>query len=185
MQAGQRCVWRRTGSRRCTGEVITPPPLATSGGFADRDRPLRDRVGGRELHSLHCEAGGDVLYVSEIALTGRAPGKYNLYLGGSLGGTRLNQLAHENIGEARILEILERNSAASRRSAVPASGLEILSRRGRPHGDRLAASHHQISNCPKRFPWAAEIRALKEGGAACRTRTCDPIITNDVLYQLS
>ena len=25
----------------------------------------------------------------------------------------------------------------------------------------------------------------KENGAAYRTRTCDPIITNDVLYQLS
>ena len=26
---------------------------------------------------------------------------------------------------------------------------------------------------------------LREGGAACVTRTRDPIITNDVLYQLS
>ena len=28
-------------------------------------------------------------------------------------------------------------------------------------------------------------KCLQEGGAAYRIRTCDPIITNDVLYQLS
>jgi sulfite reductase (NADPH) hemoprotein beta-component len=46
-------------------------------------------------------------YVAEIGLTGRAPGKYNLYLGGGNYGERLNVLRAENIGEAKILEILD------------------------------------------------------------------------------
>jgi sulfite reductase (NADPH) hemoprotein beta-component len=45
-------------------------------------------------------------FVAEIAFTGRAPGKYNLYLGGGFHGERLNVLYRENIGEAAILEIL-------------------------------------------------------------------------------
>jgi sulfite reductase (NADPH) hemoprotein beta-component len=44
--------------------------------------------------------------VAEIAFTGRAPGKYNLYLGGGFHGERLNRLYRENIGEAAILDIL-------------------------------------------------------------------------------
>lgn len=55
-----------------------------------------------------CPNGCARPYVAEIALTGRAPGKYNLYLGGGFHGQRLNRLYRENIGEERILEELER-----------------------------------------------------------------------------
>lgn len=44
--------------------------------------------------------------LAEIAFIGKAPGKYNMYLGGSFTGDRLNQLYRENIGEAEILETL-------------------------------------------------------------------------------
>jgi sulfite reductase (NADPH) hemoprotein beta-component len=53
-----------------------------------------------------CPNGCARPYVAEIGLTGRAPGKYNLYLGGGAHGQRLNVLHAENIGEVRILEIL-------------------------------------------------------------------------------
>jgi sulfite reductase (NADPH) hemoprotein beta-component len=53
-----------------------------------------------------CPNGCSRPYVAEIALTGRAPGKYNLYLGGGFHGQRLNQLFRENIGEPAILETL-------------------------------------------------------------------------------
>ena len=53
-----------------------------------------------------CPNGCARPYVAEIAFTGRAPGKYNLYLGGGFHGERLNQLYRENIGEPAILEIL-------------------------------------------------------------------------------
>ncbi len=45
-------------------------------------------------------------YLAEIGFTGRAPGKYNLYLGGAFDGRRLNRLYLENVGEDRILEVL-------------------------------------------------------------------------------
>ena len=54
-----------------------------------------------------CPNGCARPYISEIGFTGRAPGKYNLYLGGGFHGERLNRLYRENIGEAAILEILD------------------------------------------------------------------------------
>ncbi|HUZ17778.1 MAG TPA: sulfite reductase, partial [Spirochaetia bacterium] len=41
------------------------------------------------------------------ALTGKAPGSYNLYLGGAFNGSRLGRLFRENIDEREILETLE------------------------------------------------------------------------------
>ncbi|UOQ87373.1 assimilatory sulfite reductase (NADPH) hemoprotein subunit [Gracilibacillus salinarum] len=45
--------------------------------------------------------------LAEIAFIGKAPGKYNFYLGGSFIGDRLNQLYRENIGEEEILATLK------------------------------------------------------------------------------
>ncbi|MFC7393978.1 assimilatory sulfite reductase (NADPH) hemoprotein subunit [Scopulibacillus cellulosilyticus] len=44
--------------------------------------------------------------LAEIAFIGKAPGKYNMYLGGGFAGERLNKLYRENIGEEEILETL-------------------------------------------------------------------------------
>lgn len=63
------------------------------------DEPITMRMTG-------CPNGCARPYVAEIAFTGRAPGKYNLYLGGGFHGERLNRPYRENIGEAAILEIL-------------------------------------------------------------------------------
>ncbi len=54
-----------------------------------------------------CPNGCSRPYISEIGLTGRAPGKYNLYLGGAHNGTRLSRLYKENINEKQILKELE------------------------------------------------------------------------------
>jgi sulfite reductase (NADPH) hemoprotein beta-component len=53
-----------------------------------------------------CPNGCARPYVAEIAFTGRAPGKYNLYLGGGFHGERLNRMVRENVGEAEILDVL-------------------------------------------------------------------------------
>jgi sulfite reductase (NADPH) hemoprotein beta-component len=53
-----------------------------------------------------CPNGCSRPYVAEIGFTGRAPGYYNLYLGGGFHGQRLNRLFLENIGEEKILEVL-------------------------------------------------------------------------------
>ncbi|MEJ0092607.1 MAG: assimilatory sulfite reductase (NADPH) hemoprotein subunit [Methylocella sp.] len=50
-----------------------------------------------------CPNGCARPYVAEIGLTGRAPGKYNLYFGGGFHGERLNKMYLENIGEDSIL----------------------------------------------------------------------------------
>lgn len=44
--------------------------------------------------------------LAEVSFIGKAPGKYNLYLGGGFAGERLNKLYKENIGEAEILGTL-------------------------------------------------------------------------------
>jgi sulfite reductase (NADPH) hemoprotein beta-component len=64
------------------------------------DAPIVMRMTG-------CPNGCARPYVAEIAFSGRAPGKYNMYLGGSPDGQRLNRLHLENIGEDRILAELD------------------------------------------------------------------------------
>ena len=63
------------------------------------DEPITIRMSG-------CPNGCSRPYIAEIGLTGRAPGKYNLYVGGGFHGQRLNRMIRENIGEAAILETL-------------------------------------------------------------------------------
>ncbi|MFD0986136.1 assimilatory sulfite reductase (NADPH) hemoprotein subunit [Methyloligella solikamskensis] len=63
------------------------------------DEPITLRMTG-------CPNGCARPYISDIGLTGRAPGKYNLYLGGGFHGQRLNRLVLENVGEEAILEKL-------------------------------------------------------------------------------
>ena len=53
-----------------------------------------------------CPNGCARPYLAEIAFTGRAPGKYNVYLGGGFHGQRLNRLYLENVGEQQILDAL-------------------------------------------------------------------------------
>ncbi|WP_223669159.1 assimilatory sulfite reductase (NADPH) hemoprotein subunit [Kangiella shandongensis] len=53
-----------------------------------------------------CPNGCARPYLGEIGFVGKAPGKYNLYLGASHQGDRVNKLYRENINEAQILEEL-------------------------------------------------------------------------------
>lgn len=54
-----------------------------------------------------CPNGCARPYLGEIGFVGKAPGKYNLYLGASHQGDRVNKLYKENINEAQILQALE------------------------------------------------------------------------------
>jgi sulfite reductase (NADPH) hemoprotein beta-component len=65
-----------------------------------RDEPILLRITG-------CPNGCARPYLAEIALIGKAPGRYNLYLGGDGRGQRLNTLYRENIDEAAILAALD------------------------------------------------------------------------------
>jgi sulfite reductase (NADPH) hemoprotein beta-component len=61
-----------------------------------RDAPIHLRISG-------CPNGCSRPYLGEIALVGKAPGRYNLMLGADHRGQRLNVLHRENIDEAAIL----------------------------------------------------------------------------------
>lgn len=58
------------------------------------------------LRITGCPNGCARPYIAEIALTGRAHGLYNLYLGGSHTGDRLAKLYAKNVNEGKILGIL-------------------------------------------------------------------------------
>jgi sulfite reductase (NADPH) hemoprotein beta-component len=69
-----------------------------------------------------CNNGCSRPYVAEIGFSGRAPGKYNMYLGGGYHGQRLAKPYLDNIGEATILETLRPMFvayAAERQDAEP------------------------------------------------------------------
>ncbi|WP_088049854.1 assimilatory sulfite reductase (NADPH) hemoprotein subunit [Virgibacillus dakarensis] len=71
---------------------------------------ILDEVGLREeeivIRMSGCPNGCSRPALAEIAFVGKAPGKYNMYLGGGFTGDRLNSLYRENIGEKEILENL-------------------------------------------------------------------------------
>ena len=58
------------------------------------------------LRVTGCPNGCARPYLAEIALTGRAPGLYNLYLGGSFNGDRLNRLYASNVNESRFIDLI-------------------------------------------------------------------------------
>jgi sulfite reductase (NADPH) hemoprotein beta-component len=53
-----------------------------------------------------CPNGCGRPYLAEIGLIGKSPGYYNLYLGGSFNGSRLNNLYKQTISEKEILDEL-------------------------------------------------------------------------------
>ncbi|GIO53639.1 assimilatory sulfite reductase (NADPH) hemoprotein subunit [Paenibacillus cineris] len=73
--------------------------------------PILEEAGLREeeivIRMTGCPNGCARPALAEIAFIGKAPGKYNMYLGGGFAGERLNKLYKENIGEAEILDSLK------------------------------------------------------------------------------
>ena len=58
------------------------------------------------IRSTGCPNGCGRPYLGEIGLVGKAPGKYNLYLGAGLDGTRLNKLYKQAITHDEIVNAL-------------------------------------------------------------------------------
>ena len=59
------------------------------------------------IRSTGCPNGCGRPYLGEIGLVGKAPGKYNLYLGAGLDGTRLNKLYKPAITHEEIVSSLQ------------------------------------------------------------------------------
>lgn len=66
-----------------------------------RDKEIIIRMSG-------CPNGCSRPALGEIGFIGKAPGKYNMYLGAGFAGDRLNKIYRENIGEAEILDLLKK-----------------------------------------------------------------------------
>lgn len=89
--------------------------------MAEAERYLNDFVGQTDallaknglanepisLRITGCPNGCARPYLAEIALVGRAPGYYALFLGGDPFGYRLNRLVHENADEKTLLATLD------------------------------------------------------------------------------
>ncbi|WP_031435166.1 assimilatory sulfite reductase (NADPH) hemoprotein subunit [Methylomarinum vadi] len=78
--------------------------------FLDKLEPILHRYGLQNepilLRMTGCPNGCARPFLGEIGLVGKAPGKYNLYLGAGFQGQRLNRLYRENINEEQILDAL-------------------------------------------------------------------------------
>lgn len=79
--------------------------------FLDRFEALLEHHGLRQapihLRISGCPNGCSRPYLGEVALVGKAPGRYNLMLGADHRGQRLNMLYRENVDEAAILAALD------------------------------------------------------------------------------
>jgi len=74
------------------------------------DKKIAEKYGVADaitIRSSGCPNGCSRPFVAEIALVGRAPGIYNLYLGAGHAGQRLNKLYMEALNEDQILEALD------------------------------------------------------------------------------
>ena len=107
-----------TGLRRNSMACVALPTCALAMAESERYLPsLLDRIDAIvvaaglaqdriSVRMSGCPNGCSRPYLAEIALVGKAPGRYNLYLGASGRGDRLGALYRENIGEPEILDIL-------------------------------------------------------------------------------
>jgi sulfite reductase (NADPH) hemoprotein beta-component len=59
------------------------------------------------LRMTGCPNGCSRPYIAEIALVGKGPGRYNLYLGAAFDGSRMNKLYAEDLDEDGILAALD------------------------------------------------------------------------------
>jgi sulfite reductase beta subunit-like hemoprotein len=97
------------------------PSLPTCGlGLAESERRLPEwlssfegllsdvGLGGEEItvRMTGCPNGCARPYLAEIGLVGRAPGKYQLYLGGNVASTRLNRLYRDVVKDDELLPLL-------------------------------------------------------------------------------
>jgi len=79
-------------------------------GIIDRIDTLLGEIGLKEeeliIRMTGCPNGCARPYMAEIGFVGRAPNKYQLYLGGNEGSTRLNRLYKENVKNDEIVNEL-------------------------------------------------------------------------------
>ena len=99
------------------GAAMACPALPTCGlalaesermlpGLVDRIETLCDKagIGGQEIiiRSTGCPNGCARPYMAELAFVGKAPGRYQVWVGGNASGTRLNRVWKDMLKEAEL-----------------------------------------------------------------------------------
>ena len=92
------------GQAMAEAERYLPELIARVEGLLNNHGLIDEEI---SLRITGCPNGCARPYLAEIGLVGKAPGRYNLFLGGSADGARLNRLTHENLNESEILRILD------------------------------------------------------------------------------
>jgi sulfite reductase (NADPH) hemoprotein beta-component len=109
---------RKSGLRRNSMACTALPTCGLA--FAESERYLPtlvsklenelEKFGLREeeitIRMTGCANGCARPFASEIGLVGRAPGIYNLHIGGGFNGERLNTLYKDGVNEQQIIEAL-------------------------------------------------------------------------------
>ena len=106
---------QRKDSMACVALPTCPLAMAEAErylpGLTDDVEALLSKHGIKQesiiLRITGCPNGCGRSMLAEIGLIGKAPGRYNLYLGGNRNGTRLPKMVEENINEAQILNSLD------------------------------------------------------------------------------
>lgn len=92
------------GLAMAESERYLPKLIDKIDAILERERLSSDAI---VIRMSGCPNGCSRPYVAEIALVGKAPGTYNLYLGGGFSGNRLAKLYKESVGEEDILKELD------------------------------------------------------------------------------
>ncbi|KAI9353484.1 putative sulfite reductase cys-4 [Obelidium mucronatum] len=107
-----------SGLRQNSMACVALPTCALA--MAESERYLPDLVGKIEdvlaanglreeaitIRMTGCPNGCARPQMAEIAFIGKAPGTYNMYLGGGFAGERLNKIYRENVTEPEIIQLL-------------------------------------------------------------------------------
>ena len=121
-----------SGLRRNSMACVALPTCGLSLAEAERFLPelinaledVLDTAGLRDddivIRMTGCPNGCARPYLAEIALVGRGPGRYNLYLGAAFDGSRLNKLAAMDVDKTGIVAVLEPLLLAYARERKPA-----------------------------------------------------------------
>jgi sulfite reductase (NADPH) hemoprotein beta-component len=114
---GSHCVKTENQARVLHAAAMACPSLPTCGlglaesermlpGMIDRIEKLCDEVGLSNeeiiIRSTGCPNGCARPYMAELAFVGKAPGRYQVWLGGNAAGTRLNRVWKDVIKEAEL-----------------------------------------------------------------------------------
>jgi sulfite reductase (NADPH) hemoprotein beta-component len=106
---------QRENSMACVSFPTCPLAMAEAErflpSFVDKVEAVMARHGVGEEHIVlrvtGCPNGCGRALLAELGLVGKAPGRFNLHLGGNRMGTRIPRMYRENITESEILDCID------------------------------------------------------------------------------